>query len=93
MNWYRQLPGTSGTDFEQLAPSPSRPLQAPCLVVWGMQDKALGVELIENTGTYTRALQVVRVEGCSHWCQQDAVEEVVAATAQFLKVDRTGPLQ
>ena len=84
--WYRQLPGTSGADFERLAPSPARPLRAPCMVVWGTSDGALGEELIADTGTYASALEVVRVAGCSHWSQQDAVEEVVAAAARLLKV-------
>jgi pimeloyl-ACP methyl ester carboxylesterase len=92
LNWYRQLPGSSGEDFRALAPSPLRPLRAPCLVVWGEEDQALGQELIADTATYASALQVARIPRCSHWCQQDAVEEVIAAAARMLKVDSTSSL-
>ncbi len=84
LNWYRNLPGTSGAEFRELAPSPARPLLAPCLVVWGQQDKALGEELIEDTASYAKSLKIVRIARCSHWAQQDAVEEVVQAVAAWL---------
>jgi pimeloyl-ACP methyl ester carboxylesterase len=92
LNWYRQLPGASGEDFAALAPSPARPLRAPCMVIWGVDDKALGEELIADTATYTTQLEVVRVERCSHWCQQDAVEDVLGAAGRFLGSRPSAPL-
>ena len=54
--------------------------------MWGLEDRALGAELIADTASYAPRTQVVTVPGCSHWAQQDAVEEVVAAAAAFLSV-------
>jgi len=86
LNWYRQLPGSSGSDFAALAPSASAPLTAPCLVLWGVDDKALGEELVSDTHTYATQCTVVKLTHCSHWAQQDAVEDVVSAVANFLHV-------
>ena len=86
LNWYRALALGSTGDFDALAPKPGRALQAPCLVLWGVDDGALGVELIKDTQAYTTRLTTVMIEGCSHWGQQDAVEEVLEAAAGFLGV-------
>ena len=86
LNWYRALARGSPADFEALAPKPGRALKAPCLVLWGVDDGALGVELIKDTQSYTTRLTTVMIEGCSHWGQQDAVEEVLEASAKFLGV-------
>ena len=85
LNWYRQIFDCSLDDFNA-APTPSAPLQAPTLVLWGTRDAALGEELLRGTDRVVSDLRVHRLEGCSHWAQQDHVAECVDAVARFLGV-------
>ena len=90
LNWYRALSGTSVGDFFRTAPAPGNPLQAPCLVIWGENDGALGSELLKDTRSYTTSLSIKYVQTCSHWAQQDAVEEVLKIAANFLNTELVG---
>jgi hypothetical protein len=58
----------------------------PTLVVWGEEDGALGKASAPATGAYVEPglFHLAMVPNASHWVQQDAVEEVVAAMASFL---------
>jgi hypothetical protein len=58
----------------------------PTLVVWGEDDGALGKASAPSTGAYVEPglFHLAMVPNASHWVQQDAVEEVVAAMASFL---------
>lgn len=71
INWYRaafRKPGRLG--------GPWPILETPTLVIWGEEDKALGVELLEGTDQHVRDLTVRRLPGVSHWVQQEAPDRV-----------------
>jgi pimeloyl-ACP methyl ester carboxylesterase len=85
LNWYRQIFDGSLDDM-RAAPTPDAPLAAPTLVLWGTHDEALGEELLRGTDRVCADLRVHRLEGCSHWAQQDHVAECVDAVARFLGV-------
>jgi len=79
VNWYRaamRLPG-------KLA-GPWPVIETPTLIVWGEQDAALGIELLDGTGAYVRDLTVKRLPGVSHWVQQEAPEAVNAILTDWL---------
>lgn len=50
---------------------------APTLVLWGDNDAFLGGDLMRGMERFCDAVEVHRLEGCSHWIQQDRPEEVV----------------
>jgi len=86
LNWYRQLPGGSRADFAAAAPSPAQPLRSRCLALWGTEDGALGTELLVGMEDYAPRTTKVLLENCSHWAQQDAVEEVLKEVGAWLGV-------
>ncbi len=63
-------------------------LETPTLIVWGEQDEALGIELLEGTEALVKDLHVHRIPDASHWVQQDAPEEVNAAISEWLASPR-----
>lgn len=78
LNWYRAA-------FRHPRVSASLPrIQAPTLLIWGQQDRALGNELTEGLGRYVRDLTVHPIADASHWVQQDAPDEVNRALLGFL---------
>ncbi len=55
----------------------SRKVQAPTLMIWGENDRALGKELTEGTEKYIdNTFDLKFIPQCSHWVQQDASTEV-----------------
>jgi pimeloyl-ACP methyl ester carboxylesterase len=87
VNWYRQLGDLSFEDNARMLPTPRKPLTAPVVIMWGTEDGALGTELIPGHEKLCTNLQVRLLPGCSHWAQQDHVEEVVTEAAKFLRAD------
>ncbi|RAK68674.1 alpha/beta fold hydrolase [Phenylobacterium kunshanense] len=79
INWYRAAFRTPG----KLA-GPFPVLETPTLVIWGEQDSALGVELLDGTDAYVRNLTIERLPGVSHWVQQEAPEKVNAILKSWL---------
>lgn len=84
LNWYRALPDESRADFDAAAPSPARPLKARCLLLWGVDDGALGTELLGGLEEYAPRAKSVTLDNCSHWAQQDAVEDVLGEVIAWL---------
>jgi pimeloyl-ACP methyl ester carboxylesterase len=79
INWYRaafRSPGRLAGPFPML--------ETPTLIVWGEQDAALGVELLDGTDAYVRDLTVERLPGVSHWVQQEAPDRVNAILKAWL---------
>lgn len=62
----------------------SHPVQVPTLMIWGEQDRALGVELTEGYGGLVDDLTLCRLPDASHWVQQDAPEAVNEALSAWL---------
>lgn len=61
-------------------------IQAPTLLIWGEDDKALGIEMTYNTKKRIDApLEIKYVKNCSHWIQNDCPDEVNKHLMEFLK--------
>ncbi len=83
VNWYRAT-RLLGPVMKKLVDSPPG-IDVPTLLLWGEQDAALGVELLEGTGDYVKNLTLRRLPGVSHWVQQEAPEAVNAMLAAWLR--------
>lgn len=59
-------------------------IETPTLIVWGEEDAALGVELLDGTDAYVRDLTIRRLPGVSHWVQQEAPDKVNAILREWL---------
>lgn len=79
INWYRAAFRLGG---KLRGPWPV--IQPPTLIVWGEEDAALGVELLDGTEAYVRDLTIRRLPGVSHWVQQEAPEKVNAILREWL---------
>jgi pimeloyl-ACP methyl ester carboxylesterase len=71
INWYRTLPRTPRPE-----PGSLPPYDGPALLVWGTADRFLGIELSEGNEEFAPRLRVERLEGVSHWVQQEEPGEV-----------------
>ena len=83
VNWYRAAFRLRG----KLA-GPWPVIETPTLIVWGEEDAALGVELLDGTEAHVRDLTIRRLPGVSHWVQQEAPEAVNAILADWLAAAR-----
>ncbi len=83
INWYRAAMRLGG---KLRGPWPV--IEAPTLIVWGEQDAALGIELLDGTEAYVRDLTVRRLLGVSHWVQQEAPDKVNAILGEWLATPR-----
>jgi len=82
LNYYRALfkIGPPKTDRFRL------PIPVPILVLWGMDDKALGHAMTRGMERYAGAgYQQVDVEHCSHWIQHEIPDQVNEALLSFWK--------
>lgn len=83
VNWYR----TAVRDgFRRLGKGPaSPPITCPALLVWGMQDPALGFdELVPGTEKWAPKLELEEIQGCGHFVQSERPAEVNRALVRFL---------
>jgi epoxide hydrolase 4 len=80
VNWYRAAArGGKG------ALGRGKPVvDVPTLVVWGEEDAALGVELLDGTDRFVPDLTIRRLPGVSHWVQQEAPEKVNTILEEWL---------
>jgi pimeloyl-ACP methyl ester carboxylesterase len=83
INWYRAAFRLQG----KLA-GPWPVIEPPTLIVWGEEDAALGVELLDGTDAYVRDLTIERLPGVSHWVQQEAPEKVNTILRDWLTTPR-----
>jgi pimeloyl-ACP methyl ester carboxylesterase len=83
INWYRAALRLQG----KLA-GPWPVIETPTLIVWGEEDTALGIELLDGTDAYVRDLTIRRLPKVSHWVQQEAPEKVNAILAEWLAAPR-----
>lgn len=86
LNWYRRLRRSAGW----LLDTPMR-VEVPTLLIWGQQDRALGVELTYGTERYVEDLHICYVTRCSHWVQQEQPDLVNRYMLDFLAdlIERT----
>ena len=80
LNWYRAA-GSDILEAEDLDSS----VDAPTLVVWGLNDVALGESCLDGTDRYVRNLRIEKLPGVSHWTPEDAPERVNALILGFLQ--------
>ena len=62
-------------------------IETRTLMVWGLEDKALGRETTEGTGEHVRDLTIRYLPGVSHWVQQEAPEVVNTILLAWLNGD------
>lgn len=79
INWYRAAFQIGG---KMRGPWPM--IETPTLIVWGEDDAALGVELLDGTEAHVRDLTIKRLPGVSHWVQQEAPGKVNAILREWL---------
>ena len=83
LTYYRQLvrrgPAAVGV---------ARVVAAPALLLWGEQDRYLGVELLDGLDAWVRDLRIVRYPGAGHWVNQQQPDAVNAEIAAFLAEGR-----
>ena len=83
VNWYRAAARLRG----KLA-GPWEVIETPTLIVWGEEDAALGVELLDGTEEVVRDLTIRRLPGVSHWVQQEAPQKVNPILKEWLTAPR-----
>ncbi len=79
LNWYR-----SAAPDLMAADDLATPVETPTLMIWGLQDVALGEACLDGTDRYVTHLRIERLPGVSHFSPEDAPEEVVALINDFL---------
>ena len=62
-----------------------RTIQAPVGILWGVEDRALGEELLKDTEKYAPRVSIQRLASCSHWIQQDRPEAVNTWLREWLR--------
>ena len=80
INYYRAAmrAGTAAMN-----PQPST-VDVPTLMIWGLEDTALGKATTEGTDAYVKNLTMRYLPGVSHWVQQEAPEKVNAMIEAWL---------
>ncbi len=83
LNYYRQLfrrtPGSvaaASNDFR---------VHAPTLIIWGEQDIALGLELLNGLEQWVDNIQIQRIPDSGHWVQQEQPDKVNQLMLDFLQ--------
>jgi epoxide hydrolase 4 len=79
VNWYRAAFRSPLANLKKLPR-----IEAPTLLIWGEQDRALGPELLDGLDARIANLRIERIAQASHWVQQDAPEEVNRLLLEFL---------
>lgn len=62
-----------------------RRIDAPTLLIWGEQDRYLGLSLTEGLENWVPDLRVARIPEASHWVQNDAPDDVNRLMIDFLR--------
>jgi pimeloyl-ACP methyl ester carboxylesterase len=81
LNWYRAM--------LQKPPQPllSRRIKIPTLLIWGVQDIALGQEMAQPSIDLCKDGELVFIEEASHWVQHEEAERVNELMISFLSED------
>lgn len=80
INWYR----AAARHRDRMKLSNGGRVEVPTLIVWGEEDKALGLETLDGTERFVPDLTIRRLPGVSHWVQQEAPERVNAILEEWL---------
>jgi epoxide hydrolase 4 len=71
LNYYRAL-----LRFPDMRKVGDAMVEVPTLVIWGENDLALDIHMLDGLEQWVPKLTLHRLPGISHWVQQDAPEEV-----------------
>jgi len=74
LNYYRALGRGGGMKRLHAAGYPV--IDVPTLLLWGIEDVALGIELTRGTERFVSDLTLRFLPGVGHWVQQEAPDEV-----------------
>jgi len=80
LNYYRAL-----FRFRDPAALGDAKVDVPTLVIWGENDLALDIHLLDGMEAWVPSLTVHRLPGISHWVQQDAPEQVNRLMVDWLE--------
>jgi pimeloyl-ACP methyl ester carboxylesterase len=80
LDYYRENMMSGGMQLARSART-----EAPTLVIWGMQDPALGSFLLHGLERFAPRLRIHCIQQASHWVQNEAPDEVNRVMLQFLK--------
>ena len=65
-------------------------VETPTLMIWGTEDRALGIETTYGTDRHVRDLTLRYLPGVSHWVQQEAPDAVNTILGEWLSAPRAG---
>lgn len=82
LDYYRALVRGGGARRQKALGLP--PIETPTLMIWGLDDPALGVETTHGTDRWVQDLTLRYLPGVSHWVQQEAPETVNAMLEAWL---------
>jgi len=85
VNWYRAMFRTAlsrGRDGLK----PYGAITSPTLLIWGMQDRALGYEdVVPGVERYVPGIEIFQIAGCGHFVHQERPDAVNPKLVAFLK--------
>ena len=79
INYYRSMVRTGSYE-----PKGDGQVDTPTLMIWGEEDKALGIGCSEGTEAFCPDFEIHRLPGVSHWVQQEAPEQVNAILSDWI---------
>jgi pimeloyl-ACP methyl ester carboxylesterase len=82
IDYYRALVRGGGGRRQRALGYPT--IETPTLMIWGMEDHALGIETTMGTERFVSDLTLRYLPGVSHWVQQEAPETVNAMLEAWL---------
>ncbi len=85
INWYRAAFRVKPSRVDSVR------VQAPTLIIWGVQDQFLGEEMAQPSVEYCNDGRLERIEDATHWVQHDEPERVNHLLLDFLGQGVAGP--
>jgi pimeloyl-ACP methyl ester carboxylesterase len=86
VSWYRTAIRAGLRGGRAAASATPRTIAAPTLLLWGMEDLALGYQdVVPGTERYVSRLEIQTIANCGHFVQQEQPEEVNRRLLEFLE--------
>jgi epoxide hydrolase 4 len=79
LNWYRAAVRYQSS-FETVCP-----IEAPALLIWAEEDRALGKSLTYGLESWVKQLRIHYIPNCGHWVQNEAAAEVNEQLLTFMQ--------
>ena len=88
LNYYRAAGGLKALNEQEVEGGGSRKkkgiIRVPTLVIWGEEDVALTLSLLDGLDDYVSDLKVIRIPGATHWVQNDVPDLVNGYIREFV---------